>query len=102
MTRSEHSILLVEDEHSLRAGLARQLRKEFGQVLEAHSCARALELLQTEHVDAIVVDVHLEDGDGFQIIDALSRAAAGPAVIVMTADRNIENAISAVQRKVNG
>ena len=102
MTRSELSILIVEDEHSLRAAVARHLRREYAQVLEAHSCARALELLQTEHVDAILVDVHLDDGDGYQIIDALTRAGASPAVIVMTADRNIENAISAMQRKVNG
>jgi DNA-binding NtrC family response regulator len=100
MTRSEHSILIVEDEHSLRAAVARHLRRDFAQVLEAHSCARALELLQTEHVDAILVDVHLEDGDGFQIIDALARAGACPAVIVMTADRNIDNAIGAMQRHV--
>jgi DNA-binding NtrC family response regulator len=102
MTRSEHSILIVEDEHSLRAAVARHLRRDHAQVLEAHSCAGALELLQTEHVDAILVDVHLEDGNGFQIIDALSRAGGGPAVILMTADRNIDNAIGAMQRQVNG
>jgi DNA-binding NtrC family response regulator len=102
MTRSEHSILIVEDEHSLRAAVARHLRRDHAQVLEAHSCARALELLQTEHVDAILVDVHLEDGNGFQIIDALSRAGAAPAVILMTADRNIDNAIGAMQRQVHG
>jgi DNA-binding NtrC family response regulator len=102
MTLSEHAILIVEDEHSLRAALARHLRREFSQVLEAHSCARALELLQTEQVDAIIVDIHLDDGSGFQVIDALSRAGSAPAVIVMTADRDIDNAIHAVQRQVNG
>jgi DNA-binding NtrC family response regulator len=102
MTRSEHSILIVEDEHSLRAAVARHLRRDHAQVLEAHSCARALELLQTEHVDLILVDVHLEDGNGFQIVDALARAGAAPAVVLMTADRNIDNAIGAMQRQVHG
>jgi DNA-binding NtrC family response regulator len=102
MTRSEHSILVVEDEQTLRAAMVRHLRREFGQVLEAHSCAEALELLQREQIDAIVADVHLEDGDGFQILDAMERSGVSPATVLMTADRNIENAINAVQRQVNG
>jgi DNA-binding NtrC family response regulator len=102
MTPSEHSILVVEDEHSLRAVAARQLRHTYSQVLEADSVARALALLQTEHVDAILVDIHLQDGSGFDIIDALARAGASPAVVVMTADRNIDNAISALHRHAHG
>src|SRR4051812_36062056 len=102
MTRSEHSILVVEDEQTLRAAMVRHLRREFGQVLEAHSCAEALELLQREQIDAIVADVHLEDGDGFQILDAVERSGVTTATVLMTADRNIENAINAVQRQVNG
>jgi DNA-binding NtrC family response regulator len=101
MARSEHSILVVEDEHSLRAAIARHLRRSYTQVLETPSRAGALELLQTEHFDAILVDVHLEDGDGFEIVDALSHAGASPAVIVMTADRNIDNALGAMQRQVH-
>ena len=98
--RSEQSILIVEDEQTLRAAMARHLRREYGRVLEAQSCAQAIEMLKQETVDAIVADVHLQDGDGFQIIDAISCAA--PAVVLMTADRNIENAINAVQRGVSG
>jgi len=98
--RSEQSILIVEDEQTLRAAMARHLRREYGRVLEAQSCTQAIEMLQQETVDAIVADVHLEDGDGFQIIDAISCAA--PAVVLMTADRNIDNAIHAVQRHVSG
>jgi DNA-binding NtrC family response regulator len=102
MSPSEHSILVVEDEHSLRAAAARQLRQTYSQVLEADSVARALALLQTERVDAILVDIHLQDGSGFEILDALARAGASPAVVVMTADRNIDNAISALQRAAHG
>jgi DNA-binding NtrC family response regulator len=102
MTPSEHSILVVEDEHSLRAVAARQLRQTYSQVLEADSVARALALLQTERVDAILVDIHLTDGSGFEILDALAHAGAAPAVVVMTADRNIDNAISALQRQAQG
>src|SRR5688572_6340564 len=102
MTPSEHSILVVEDEHSLRAVAARQLRQTYTQVLEADSVARALALLQTERVDVILVDIHLQDGSGFEILDALAKAGASPAVVVMTADRNIDNAIGALQRHAHG
>jgi DNA-binding NtrC family response regulator len=100
MTRSEHSILVVEDEPTLRAAVVRHLRRSYSQVLEAQSCAQAIHLLQQETVDAIVADVHLEDGDGFEILDSLTDPA--PAVVLITADRNIDNAISAVQRQVSG
>jgi DNA-binding NtrC family response regulator len=100
MTRSEHSILIVEDEATLRTAVARHLRRTYAEVLEAQSCAQAIELLQTEAVDAIVVDVHLDDGDGFQILDTL--ASPGPAIVLITADRNIDNAISAMNRQVSG
>jgi DNA-binding NtrC family response regulator len=100
MTRSEHSILVVEDEPTLRAAVARHLRRAYAEVLEAQSCAQAIELLQHETVDAIVADVHLEDGDGFQILDSL--ACPTPAIVLITADRNIDNAISAMNRQVAG
>jgi DNA-binding NtrC family response regulator len=102
MIPSEYSILVVEDEHSLRAVAARQLRQTYSQVLEADSVARALALLQTERVDAILVDIHLSDGSGFEILDALARAGSSPAVVVMTADRNIDNAITALTRQADG
>src|ERR1700712_42842 len=100
MTRTEYSILIVEDEATLRTGVARHLRRTYAEVLEAGSCAQAIELLQTAAVDAVIVDVHLEDGDGFQILDTL--ASPGPAIVLITADRNIDNAISAMHRQVNG
>jgi DNA-binding NtrC family response regulator len=100
MMRSEHSILVVEDEPTLRAAVVRHLRRAYAEVLEAQSCAQAIELLQGRTVDAIVADVHLEDGDGFQILDSL--ASPGPAIVLITADRNIDNAISAMRRQVGG
>jgi DNA-binding NtrC family response regulator len=101
MTRSEQVVLVVEDEAPLRAAVCKQLRRVFHQVHEAHSCASALSLLAEHHFDAVLLDLHLEDGSGFEILDALPRSG-GPAVVVMTADRNIENAISAMQRQVHG
>jgi DNA-binding NtrC family response regulator len=100
MMRSEHSILIVEDEPTLRTAVARHLRRAYAEVLEAQSCAQAIGLLQTETFDAIVVDVHLDDGDGFQILDTL--ASPGPAIVLITADRNIDNAICAMNRQVSG
>ena len=84
MSPSEHSILVVEDEHSLRAAAARQLRQTYSQVLEADSVARALALLQTERVDAILVDIHLQDGSGFDIARQFSAAVPRPRLIVLS------------------
>ncbi len=96
----DRTILVVEDDPQVRAVVMRFLRSTCSRVFEADCCCRAQEILTTSSIDIVLVDLHLEDGSGFDIVDRLARTPGGPSVIVMTADLQIDNAILALQRGV--
>ena len=50
----------------------------------AASEADALALLESEDIDAVILDLQLHTGSGFGILRALNRRQSGPSVIVFT------------------
>ncbi|MGE3634583.1 MAG: sigma-54-dependent transcriptional regulator, partial [Sandaracinaceae bacterium] len=90
-------ILIVEDEETLRRSLARHLTRRGNTVLEAGSCAEAREVLSQNDVDVVLTDVMLPDGQGFSVVDQLQRRSGVVAVIVMTGQTVLDNAITALR-----
>ena len=64
------TILLVEDDHGVRAILTIFLEKVGFRVLEAASCAEARHIWQNDHqsLEAVVSDIVLPDGTGSDLI----------------------------------
>ena len=58
------TILLVEDEQSLRSLIARGLRSRGYSVIEASNGVEALEMLEQSNVDLVVSDVVMPEMDG--------------------------------------
>lgn len=71
--RSQHSVLVVDDNESHRYATARSLRAGGFNVVEAAGGAEALELV--EFVSAVVLDVHLPDLLGFEVCRLLRSKA---------------------------
>ena len=69
---SEHkaTILLIEDDHGVRAILTIFLERVGFRVLEAASCAEARHIWQNEHntLDVVVSDILLPDGTGSDLM----------------------------------
>ena len=63
--RSQHSVLVVDDNESHRYATARSLRAAGFNIVEAAGGAEALELV--DFVSAVVLDVHLPDLMGFEV-----------------------------------
>jgi CheY-like chemotaxis protein len=81
--RSQHSVLVVDDNEATRYATARSLKAAGFNTVEASAGAEALEL--GEFVSAVVLDVHLPDLIGYEVCRLLrSRAttAALPVVYV--------------------
>ena len=76
------TVLVVDDEPSLRLLCRVNLELEGLRVLEAATLAEARALLEHEHVDVAVLDVHLGPDDGRDLLDEL-RAAESPTRVVM-------------------
>jgi two-component system, OmpR family, KDP operon response regulator KdpE len=87
------TILLIEDEGPnralARAVLARSTDPQVASIvlLEAPNLARAREILACEHVDLVLLDVRLPDGDGLSLAAEIHEQAARkrPVVVVLSA-----------------
>lgn len=77
-------VLVVEDEPLLRTSLARALAKRV-EVIDAGTCADAVRLIDAARPSLVVADLHLPDGNGLQVLDALERAGLRIPVVFMTA-----------------
>ncbi len=71
---------------------------EFGYFsLEASSGEEALRMLQTDPVDAILLDVHLPDLNGIGVLEKLKQAGETRSVIMMTADPQLDDVKAALR-----
>ncbi|MBI2994675.1 MAG: response regulator transcription factor [Gammaproteobacteria bacterium] len=79
--------LIVDDEQLARERLKELIRRGGGEhvLLEADNGIKALELAQSEHPDAILLDIRMPGMDGIETAGHLSRMEAPPAVIFTTA-----------------
>jgi adenylate cyclase len=64
-------ILVVDDNASNRGLLLRRLEREGHQALEANSGQQALQILDTEDVDLILLDLMMPDMNGLQVLQRL-------------------------------
>jgi DNA-binding NtrC family response regulator len=90
-------ILVLDDEPVLRRTLEEHLRRKRYTVAGADSVARAEEYLAKDEFDVVLLDVHLPDGDGTQILERLGRRPEGPLFIVITGHGTIESAVGCMR-----
>ena len=83
------SVLLVDDEERLRSILARYLRARGHRVIEAASAGGACDVLGSEDIDILLLDINLAADTGWDVLRWLERssrhASRRPAVIVVSA-----------------
>src|SRR4051794_19301942 len=80
-------VLIVDDHAPFRAA-ARELleRRGFAVVAEADGAETGLEAAEAVTPDAVVLDVHLHDGNGIDVCRALTEANPTLAVLLVSAD----------------
>lgn len=78
------SILIIDDDDSLRDSLRRILHKEGYTIMEASEGGRGLKLLERSSVDLILLDIFMPDKDGLETIGELRRAHPGITIIAMS------------------
>jgi DNA-binding NtrC family response regulator len=64
-----HTILVVDDDDSMRMLCRVNLELARYRVLEAPTVEQARAFLAAEAVDLILLDVHVGSGDGFKVLD---------------------------------
>ncbi len=93
------SILVAEDDAVARATLAKGLEQEGHRVTTATDGRKALDLLQTEAFDAVLLDIVMPEVDGFGV---LAQMKADPQllhlpVIVITSIDDVASAVRCIE-----
>jgi two-component system, NtrC family, response regulator AtoC len=93
------AVLVVDDERVFRVMSEEALTAKGFEVRTAATLAKARAELERSTPDVIVLDRRLPDGDGLELLAALSREPRGsaPHVIVVTAYGDVENAVEALR-----
>jgi len=90
-------ILIVDDERLVRWSL-RQKCEEWGyQVVEAAAGEPGLRMAQQESPDLVLLDVRMPDLNGLQVLEQLKKNGDARAVIMITADPQLDDVKSALK-----
>lgn len=95
------SVLLVEDDDSLRSSLSVVLEHHGFRV---HACARAEQaylLLSDTYFDCILTDLRLPGDDGIALLEEVRKLSASTPLIIMTAYGSVSVAVRAIKAGAN-
>lgn len=97
-SRSEPSILVVDDDRGLLQLLSIRLRREGFAVRTADGAREALSTLTQVHPDLIITDLRMPEMDGIQLLEEISQRFPVMPVILLTAHGTIPDAIDATRQ----
>ena len=96
------SLLLVDDEGSVRTTLKKVLQRDGYKVSTAESCSRALGLLQRREYDAVIAEMDLDsDLGGLDLARSIKRLKPSPLIIFSTGAPTPEKLRAALQLRIN-
>lgn len=98
------SLAIIEDHRILVDSLGLMLRQE-GDIEflgSADSLAKGRDLLQQVSPDVLLLDVHLPDGDGLDLLPEIRKASQETQVVVLTSYTDEATLMRAIDSGVNG
>jgi DNA-binding NtrC family response regulator len=101
MTRVRN-VLIVEDDPSLSAALARLARGWCDEVTQVETVAEATRALAAAPPALLLVDLRLPDGSGFDVVAAACEARPVPVTVAMSGQATPEDAFRLAHMGVRG
>lgn len=93
----EVSLLYVEDNDQAREHYANAFSLLFDSVFQAHNAKVAYDLYKQQLPDILLVDIHLPDGDGLELIRTLRSEGCRSLIIVLSAYSQKEQLFKAIE-----
>ncbi|HIJ88646.1 MAG TPA: EAL domain-containing protein [Desulfuromonadales bacterium] len=90
-------ILIVDDEELMRTSLRLLLEGEDRVVLESATGLGAIDILTTQKIDLLLLDIHLPDISGLEVMEWIAGNHISTSVIIVSADAHIDSAIRATR-----
>lgn len=85
------TVLVVEDDPSLRLLCSVNLELEGHKVLEAPTVPAARKFIETERIDVVLLDVHVGGESGYDLIEPI-RGLKGPPIVLMSGTAEVGEA----------
>lgn len=95
--RQPATILVVDDERSVRMMLEAALRAQGYKIESASSGSMARQMIADQEFDLVMLDLQLGDTDGIDILREVKRQWPATEVILLTAHGSINSAIAALR-----
>jgi len=96
-TETQRTILLVEDTVTLVQVYMKFLRAEQAEIVAVETLAAAREFVAARAPTAVLLDVHLPDGNGLDLLRDIRARGLDTAVVVITANGSIDGAVEAMR-----
>lgn len=87
------TILVIEDELSIRSFVCLNLKKKQYHVLEAETGEEGLTLFQSQKVDVVILDLMLPGIDGFAVCEKIRNSDPAAGIIMLTARSQDEDKV---------
>lgn len=91
-------LLIVDDEKAMRVSLAEIFTLRGAQVTTAADGREAVELLEQQDFDLILLDIKMPGMSGIQVLEVAQKVRPATVVILLTAHATLDSAISALRR----
>jgi DNA-binding NtrC family response regulator len=93
----KNSILIVDDEASVRDSLYNWFIEDGFEVSCAEDASKALKILDHEHFDIILADIKMPGMDGLELLRRIKQIKPDAVVIVITAFATVDTAVQALK-----
>src|SRR4051812_3873360 len=90
-------LFIVDDDEPLRQTLAGRFTRQGMTVATAGSVAEALNLAESQNFDVALLDLHLPDGSGVELLSQLKTRQPELEALMLTGHGSMETAIQALK-----
>ena len=95
-------VFIVDDHHLFRSGVRTELGTRVDVVGEASEVDAAIEMIRERTPDVVLVDVHMPDGGGRAVIEAVSRSHPQVRFLALSVSDAAEDVISVIRAGARG
>ncbi|MFD0586477.1 response regulator transcription factor [Paenibacillus sp. GCM10027627] len=86
-------MMIVDDESDIRTLIRFHMERAGLSVIEAESGRQAIEMMRDHQVELMILDLMMDDGNGFEVLQYLSQKDSKTIVIALSARREIQDKV---------